>query len=290
MTTDVETSYRICRQVAARSMSNFHWCFRLLPSEKRRAMYALYAFARQTDDRGDSRLPVASRRAALSEWRESLTRALLGEYRHDTMPALADTVRRYAIPEQYLFQLLDGVQLDLEPVGFETFEEVRDYCFLVASVVGLSCLHIWGFSQPAAIDLAIDRGIAFQLTNILRDIGEDAAAHRVYLPREDLRRFGCEGDLFPQDISDEALRALMRFEIERAKTYYRRSRGLARLIHPDGRLMLRLMTGTYWHLLERVRRRDVPVGGKPIRLGVLARLRIAHSALFPWGATRREMF
>ena len=227
---------------------------------------------------------------SLIDWRCQLTQALAGEFHADTWPALADSVQRYAIPHQYLFDILDGVQMDVEPAEVESFEELRHYCYRVASSVGLACLHIWGFSGQAAIELAIDRGIAFQLTNILRDVGEDARRNRIYLPREDLRRFSCQVDDLTQGGSSDRVQALLQFEVARAESYYRRSKGLVHLVHSDGQRMLRLMTATYWHLLQTVRRHRGRFLDRQIRIGLLSRLGIINSAFLPWGAVRRESF
>jgi phytoene synthase len=253
-------------------------------------MCALYAFARHTDDLGDSDLSPSTRMQSLIDWRYHLTRALAGDFLGQTWPALADTVQRFAIPPQYLFDIIDGVQSDVERVEFESFDELRHYCYRVASSVGLACLHIWGFSDPRAIELAIDRGIAFQLTNILRDIREDAQRDRIYVPREDLQHFSCQADDLRQAAPADRVRNLLQFEIERAESFYRRSRGLVHLVEPDGRRMLRLMTATYWHLLQSVRRQQEKLPNRPIRLGLLAKLRIINSAFLPWGTVRRERF
>ncbi len=327
MTCPLEASYGHCRHLARNAASSFCWTFLLLPHGKRQAMYARYAFSRHTDDIGDgttsphqghlpdnnrkltnrngtgvcncstnqTRQPqpaqtIESRRVELAQWRQQLELALWGRPEHPIMCALADTVSRFAIPHQYLFDIIDGVAMDLDPVAFETFEQLRAYCYRVASAVGLACIHIWGFEGDEAIERAIDCGIALQLTNIIRDIHEDALSGRVYLPREDLERFGCPVAQLTHGAPSPELAEMIAFEIDRAETYYRLAAPLARQLSSDGRRVFSLMMGTYWHLLCRLRQRGNDIGNRPHHVGGLARIAIAGSALLPWGAAYRGKF
>src|SRR5579883_3461293 len=184
----IEESYEYCRRVARSRAKNFYYSFLLLSEQQRKAMCAIYAFMRQCDDLSDE--PGATR-AALDGWRGELLDALAGRFSgHPVWPAFHHTVRRFGIPHEYLLEMIDGVVSDLEPRRFETFPELYRYCYQVASVVGLTTIHIFGFDTSSALSLAEKCGVAFQLTNILRDIQEDAARNRIYLPAEDLRRFG----------------------------------------------------------------------------------------------------
>jgi phytoene synthase len=169
--------------LARRTAGNFYFSFLTLPGPLFRDMCALYAFMRISDDLGDDEsVSIDRRRELLAAWRQSLGRALDGDPRdHPALPALADAVGRHSVPREHLFAVLDGVAMDLKPAGFETFEELSKYCYHVAGAVGLCCIHVWGFHDDRAIPAAIDCGLAFQLTNILRDLGEDARAGRVYL-------------------------------------------------------------------------------------------------------------
>ncbi|HVC98515.1 MAG TPA: phytoene/squalene synthase family protein [Pirellulales bacterium] len=275
MTTTLESSYAHCRQLTRRTASNFYYSFLMLPRGKRRAMCALYAFARMTDDLGDNALPVAERRAALGDWRISLDKALVGEFDAPIFSALADTVGRYRLPPEHLRALIDGVEMDLAHQGFETFDELCDYCSKVASAVGLCCIHIWGFTSSEALEPARTCGIAFQLTNILRDLKEDAALGRIYLPREDLRRFGYSADDLRRGNGDERFKQLMRFEIERAERLYQDASELQRWLEPDGKAVYGVMSGIYRGLLDEIKRLEGDVFSHRVRLSAWRKLRIA---------------
>src|SRR5215469_3432747 len=195
---EVERSYAYCRRVARRA-KNFYYSFLLLSGHQRKAMCAIYAFMRYCDDLSDE--PGANR-AAIERWHGEMEDALDGRFSgHPVWPAFHHTVRRFGIPHQYFREMIEGVSSDLEPRRIETFDELYRYCYQVASVVGLTTIHIFGFDTRTALPLAEKCGVAFQLTNILRDIREDAGRDRIYLPAEDLRRFA---------VSEEDLRAGMR--------------------------------------------------------------------------------
>ncbi len=279
MTFSLEESYEHCRQLARLARSSFSMSFFLLGREKRRAMFALYAFLRRTDDLGDSDEGAEVRRRALSAWRASLEAALGGAPDDPVLPALVDTVERYGIPHEYLFDTIDGVEMDLGSCRFETFADLEKYCYRVASVVGLSCIHIWGFSDKAAFEPARKCGLAFQLTNILRDVEEDAARDRIYLPLEDLRRFDYTPDDLQRSTCDERFTSLMQFEIDRAERFYDEAKPLAAYLTPEGRRTFRVMTATYRGLLAEITRRGGDVFSRPVRLSPWRKIRLAAGAL-----------
>src|ERR1019366_95050 len=220
----VEQSYEYCRRVARTRAKNFYYSFLLLTAQQRKAMCAIYAFMRHCDDLSDE--PGATR-AALERWRAGPGEALEGRFRGPPCwPAFHHTVRRFGIPHDYFRSMIDGVVSDLEPRRFETFDQLRLYCYQVASVVGLTTIHIFGFDTPTALPLAEKCGVAFQLTNILRDIKEDADRGRIYLPAEDLRRFGVAEEDLRAGKRDTAFLGLMRYEAARARAYYEESRPL----------------------------------------------------------------
>lgn len=287
-------SYAYCAQVARRAKSNFTFAFQLLPPEQRRSMYALYAFLRCTDDLGDGPegsgpegfqgLSVEEKRYALSRWRSELQAALVGDVRHPLFPALVDTLERFTIPPAYLEAVLDGVAMDLEQSSYPTFTDLYRYCYQVASVVGLSCLCIWEkypgsrWTNAEAVP-AEAAGVAFQLTNILRDVGEDAARGRVYLPLEDLERFRYRPEELAQGVRDDRFRALMTFQVERARAYYRAAEPLVQRLPLPGRAVYLLMQGTYRTLLEQIVRSDFDVFRARVRVGKWRKLCLALRVL-----------
>jgi phytoene synthase len=241
-------------------------------------MCAIYAFMRYCDDLSDDE-GIADRATEIARWREDLEEALKGSAgEHAVWPAFIDTVARYRIPHQYFFDMIEGVSSDLEPRRIATFEELYRYCYQVASVVGLTIIHIFGFRDQRALALAEKCGIAFQLTNILRDVREDAGKRRVYLPAEDWTRFGVSAETWePRD----RFRELMAFEASRARDYYRQAAPLVGMIDAGSRASLRALIGIYRCLLDRIvasnydvleRRVRVPAWEK---LWVLARSLVA---------------
>jgi phytoene synthase len=284
MTTAVADSYAYCERLARREAGNFYHAFRLLPRPQRRAMCALYAFMRVADDLSDGPESIPEKRALLDDWRRRLDWALAGTYTHRLHAAFHHTVRTYGIPPKYLVDVLDGVGMDLEPVRYDTFTDLYPYCYRVASAVGLACIHVWGFDRPEAKDFAEAAGIAFQLTNILRDLAEDAARGRVYLPREDLDRFGYTEDQLRRGERNESFRQLMRFEVERARGYYEAAQPLAGLLRPAGRAVFLVMARTYRGLLEAIARRDYDVFSGRVRLSRWHKMWLALRALpVRWG-------
>jgi len=242
-------------------------------------MCALYTFMRIADDLSDEAAPLDVKRKQLADWRRGLQSAIAGTPTHPSHAALADTVARHHVPVRYLEAVIDGVEMDLEPVAYRTFAELRNYCWHVASVVGLSCIHIWGFHGASAIRFAEDAGIAFQLTNILRDVGEDAARGRIYLPQEDLDRFGYSADRLRNGVCDAAFRDLMRFEIARAHDFYRNGWRLVPRLAPAGQAVFLMMARTYRGLLCEMEKRDYDVFRSRVRVPRWKKLLFALSVL-----------
>jgi phytoene synthase len=277
-------SFAYCDRLARRCAGNFYHGFRILPADQRRALCALYVFFRITDDLADGPEPVDDRHALLSSWRQRFDDALAGAPSHPLHPALRHTVERYRIPRGYLEAVLDGVAMDLETVGYATFADLYPYCYRVASAVGLACIHVWGFAGDQALPCAEAAGVAFQLTNILRDLGEDAARGRIYLPREDLERFGYGADELRRGTRDGRFRELMRFQVARARAYYDAAAPLAALLQPAGRAVFLVMLRTYRGLLDAIERRGYDVFSSRIRLSRLHKLWLtARSLPVRWG-------
>lgn len=255
-------SYDYCRDISRRRAKNFYYSFVLLKNQQRDAMCAIYAFMRYCDDLSDE--TGSTTLETMRQWREDLDRALNGQFgEHPVWPAFHDTVRRYKIPHKYFHDMIDGVSSDLQPQSINTFEDLYSYCYRVASVVGLTIIHIFGFDDSKALDLAEKCGIAFQLTNILRDVQEDIGMGRVYLPAEDLVRFGVRPTSFaytPEFI------ALMRFQAARARRYYDEAMPLIQLVHHESRASLWALIQIYYRLLGRIEEKEYRVLDQRIRL------------------------
>jgi phytoene synthase len=271
-------SYAFCRSIARARAKNFYYSFVLLPREQRNAMCAIYAFMRYCDDLSDE--PGASLEP-LERWHCALVDALAGKFdAYPAWPAFYDTVQRYRIPHEYFFQVIEGVKSDLEPRRFATFDELYRYCYQVASVVGLTTIHVFGFDSPEALPLAEKCGVAFQLTNILRDIGEDAARGRMYLPAEDLERFGVSADELAGGRRTDAIARLVQFQAARARAYYDESMPLIDLVRKRSRSGLRALIAIYSRLLERIEERNYDVFSRRVSLSPAEKCWIAARAWF----------
>ncbi|HYL74306.1 MAG TPA: phytoene/squalene synthase family protein [Bryobacteraceae bacterium] len=267
----LEASYSFCRTIARTRARNFYYSFLLLSRQQKDAMCAIYAFMRYCDDISEGR---EASRQRIAQWAHDLDQALTGNYPDNPLwPAFHDTVQRYQIPPKYFNEMIDGVSRDLEPREIQTFDELYRYCYQVASVVGLTIIHIFGFDSPDALLLAEKCGIAFQLTNILRDVSEDSENHRIYLPAEDIRRFQADVAKF-----DENFIALMRFEAGRARTYYRESRPLIDLVHKRSRRSLWALIEIYRRLLEKIERSNFDVLSRRVQLSTWEKIAIVLRA------------
>lgn len=281
MTDRLVASYAYCRELTRRTAGNFGYSFWALPPDQRQAMNALYAYLRLTDDIGDDpQQDLATRREALALWRNDLQSALDGQLpEHPVWPAVVDIVQRFDIPVSHLTAVIDGVEMDLTPHAFATFQELSNYCYHVASAVGLCCIRVWGCRDVAAEPLAVDCGLAFQLTNILRDLAEDVAQGRIYLPEEDLQQFGYSADDLRRRTINREFRNLMAFETERAWSCYRRAEQLMKYLSPPGQRVLRIMWEIYGGLLHEIERRDFDVFARRIRLPAWKKCWITARAL-----------
>lgn len=271
----LKASYAFSRNIARTRARNFYYSFLLLSREQRDAMCAIYAFMRYCDDISEGE---GASREAIDHWRRDLDLAFKSQYGENLLwPAFHDTVERYHIPHEYFYEMIAGVSSDLEPKQIQTFEELYRYCYQVASVVGLTIIHIFGFESgfesKDALALAEKCGIAFQLTNILRDVREDRQNGRIYIPLEDIRKFGA--DLATHD---ERFVRLMSFEAERARAYYDESRPLIALVHPRSRPSLWALIEIYRRLLARIERSNFDVLDKRIRVPTWEKLSILASA------------
>ena len=268
---ELARAYATCRAIAKREARNFYYAFVALPLERRNAICAIYAFMRQADDLADDEsLPREERRRKLNAWLTAWREAATGSATADPVfLAVRDATARFAISLQLLDELVDGVAMDLDhaatgaPDTYATFADLYRYCYLVASVVGLVCIRIFGYSDERAEKLAEETGIAFQLTNILRDVSEDAARNRVYLPLTDLAAHGVSLDSVlqraPSQPPTAAERALLASVARRAEDYYRSAAELLPLIHRESRPALWVLVSIYHALLKRIERADYDV-------------------------------
>jgi phytoene synthase len=303
----LEDCFEYCEQLTKRTAGNFYYSFCGLPPEQYRGMCVLYAFMRVTDDCGDDVTRTATQRIDdLDAWTQALTDVLRADWtdreKHNwsepakhVLPAMRAVAEQFAIPHEHLFAVVRGVRSDLEfentdstsqhsdftsqTVRYQTFAELADYCYLVAGAVGLCCIHIWGFHGQTAIASAIECGTAFQLTNILRDVGQDARSGRIYLPGEDLERFGVSAENLIAGRWDDRFRALMSFEAERARRFYARAEELLPCLEPHGRPILKAMLQLYGGLLHEIERRKFDVFRQHITLPRWRKLWIAADAL-----------
>jgi phytoene synthase len=273
MVSSLDQSYELCRQIARQTAKNFYYSFVVMPAEKQRAMCAIYAFMRRTDDIADGAANPAIASEGLKNWRMMVDDAFQGRNLADPiLPALADTVKRYRIPIRLFHELLDGTEMDQTVTRYETFQALYGYCYRVASCVGLVVLPVFGYESEQALKPAEACGIAFQLTNIIRDVKEDARLGRIYLPIEDLRRFNVEERVIINGESTPQLIELLRFEADRAEQYYRDAQPLLGMIHADSRKTLAVMMAIYGGILRKIRQHNFAVMNGKIRLSTMEKM------------------
>jgi len=243
-------SERFCERMARREAKNFYWGFVSLPRDQRIAIYALYDLARQIDDEADAAgVDLGDLPRRLNAYRERVRECASARYSDPITHVLSHAIKRYQIPEVELQMLIDGVEMDAACTRYETWEDLQRYCTLVASVVGRMCVRIFGFDDPLALRFADELGLALQLTNILRDVREDASLGRIYLPAEDLRRFGIlEADILDGSVP-MAWERLIAFETQRARSLFDRGYGVLAHIPRRAAACVRTMAGIYEHIL-----------------------------------------
>jgi len=280
--TPLREDYARCASITRRSSSNFYYAFMLLPAERRHALYSVYAFCRFVDDIADD--PAAANPAELlTRWREELERVFDGSPAHPISRALAHNVRRFAIPRRYFEEIIDGVEMDLGRTRYAAFEDLRLYCYRVASAVGLVCIEIFGYRNPRTREYAENLGVAFQLTNIIRDLSEDAARGRIYLPLEDLARFGVTEDEILRGADTLELRRLLEFEVEQARSFYALAERALPAEDRAAMLCAEAMRSIYRALLERIASKGCGVVGRRHRISTPRKLYLVGRT---WAGTR----
>jgi len=276
-------SYAYARRIVREAASNFYYAFFLLPRSKRDAICSLYAFMRRVDDVSDSAATLTIKQQGIAAWRSRLDAAVTGDVSLDgLLPALRDTLQRFSIPPRYLHDLISGAEMDLTVSTYPTFERLREYCYRVAGTVGITCLHIFGSRSPHAHDLAEKLGIAFQLTNIIRDVPRDFAMGRIYLPEEDLASFHCR----PQDLASASLtpemEELLTFEASRAWEFYREGSALLPLVCSDSRPALWALIRIYSGLLTRIEDHGFDVFSSRVSLSKTEKAAVILRARLGW--------
>ncbi|MEP6933104.1 MAG: presqualene diphosphate synthase HpnD [Nitrospirota bacterium] len=266
-----------------KSGSNFYYSFLFLPRKRRAAMYTVYAFCKEVDNAVDEPPPGSNPQEELRRWRTELEAAYRGTPTFPVTISLAEHVRQLAIPQAYFDELINGVEMDLTASRYASFHDLSLYCYRVASVVGLICLHIFGTTSARAQDYAVDLGMAFQLTNILRDVGTDAAQGRIYLPQEDLDKFGCTDQIILQRQESDAIRALVHFETTRAHEYYAKAQVAFEALSGRDRKALtvsEIMRAVYFRILKKIEEPRHQIFGPRARLAASHRLAVAAGVWF----------
>ena len=256
---DLESAYEACRTITRREAKNFYYAFLTLPVAKRRAIYAAYAFCRHCDDTVDEETSTDAKLKALSDLQANLDSTYSGSASSPVYVALADVARNYDIPQDYFQEIILGVESDLVKDRFQNFDELKEYCYRVASVVGLICLQIFGYEDDRAKEYAVDLGLAMQLTNIIRDVREDLDMGRVYLPQDEMARFGYSEDDLRNGVRNEAFLELMRFQSQRAREYFDRGFKLLPYLSRRSRACPAVLGALYSKVLDRIEASDYNV-------------------------------
>jgi len=256
---NLESAYDICRNITRKEAKNFYYAFLTLPPTKRRAIYAAYAFCRHCDDSVDKAISTNAKLKALTELQTNLDLTYSGNASSPVYVALADVAQRYAIPQDYFQEIIIGVKSDLVKDRFQNFEELKGYCYSVASVVGLICLHIFGYKDDTAKEYAVDLGLAMQLTNIIRDVREDLDMGRVYLPQDELVQFGYTEEDLKNGVRNEAFVELMQFQSQRARKYFEQGFKLLPYLSRRSRACPAVLGALYSNVLDRIEASDYDV-------------------------------
>ena len=273
-TLNLESAYAICRNITRREAKNFYYAFLTLPAAKRRAIYAAYAFCRHCDDSVDEEISIDAKLKALAELKTNLDLTYSGEASSPVYVALADVALNYDIPQEYFQEIILGVKSDLVKDRFENFEELKGYCYRVASVVGLICLQIFGYKDEDAKGYAVDLGLAMQLTNIIRDIQEDLAMGRIYLPQDELIRFGYTEEDLRNGVRNDAFLKLMQFQSQRAREYFDQGSKLLPYLSRRSRACPAVLGALYSKVLDRIEESNFDIFESRIALNKAEKLAI----------------
>jgi 15-cis-phytoene synthase len=261
--------------ITRKSKSSFYYSFNLLPKEQRHAIYTVYAFCKETDDIVDEQGPPTEKEKRLQKWNRELEKSLTGKSSYPLLNKLSSTAHRFKIPIDHFTELIKGVEMDLTKNRYETFDELHTYCYRVASTVGLMCAEIFSYSHENTKKYAEHLGIALQLTNIIRDVKSDLNRDRIYIPLEDFGRFSYTVEDLKNHVYDERFVSLMRFQAERARSYYEEANRYLALEDRKHFFAARIMERIYFNILRKIERNNFDVFGKKMRLNRLHQMAIA---------------
>ena len=274
----LEDAYDYCEQVTKNEARNFYYAFITLPMRKKRAIYTAYAFCRRCDDAVDNSESTTEKKRLLDEIENNLKSGInLDKLILENNPIILATcaiIKEFNIPQQYFFDVIQGVRMDIEFTSFNSFDEVKEYCYKVASVIGLICIKIFGYSNPKAIDYAIDFGLAMQLTNILRDILDDLNENRCYLAYEEMDKFNYSINQLRESLYNDDFIQMMKFEVDRAKRYFESGSRLLPLVDTDSRICLVILSKIYSKILKKIERSNYNIFQTNYRLNTFEKLSI----------------
>ena len=274
----LEDAYDYCEQITRNEARNFYYAFITLPARKKRAIYTAYAFCRRCDDAVDNSESTTEKKRLLDEIENNLKSGInLDKLILENNPIILATcaiIKEFNIPQQYFFDVIQGVRMDIEFTSFNSFDEVKEYCYKVASVIGLICIKIFGYSNPKAIDYAIDFGLAMQLTNILRDILDDLNENRCYLAYEEMDKFNYSINQLRESLYNDDFIQMMKFEVDRAKRYFESGSRLLPLVDTDSRICLVILSKIYSKILKKIERSNYNIFQTNYRLNTFEKLSI----------------
>ena len=276
---DIDSS----KEITKKSKTNFLYSFSLLPREKNEAINTVYAFCRKTDDIVDDTVSsVEEKKANLGKWKNELEAALKGSTNVPLLDELSMVINKFGIPHTPFFDLIKGMRMDLDKSRYETFDELYEYCYCAAGTVGLMCIEIFGYSSPKTKEFAVELGVALQLTNILRDVKKDADSGRIYIPKEDMERFGYNDKDLLENKYNEKFIELMKFEADRARGYYQKANEL--LVKEDKGLMFsaRIMGHIYYDLLKKIEKRKFNVFSDVVRVPRIKKIFLTFAVYFKY--------
>jgi len=274
MKVDLEFAYTYCKKIAKKYAKNFYIASITLPPREKLGIYASYAFCRICDDIADGEFSIQQKKTMFAHTKQLLTESKTSEVTDPVFTALRDTSSYFCIPDKYFEEIIEGVEMDLNHVRYQNFDELKNYCYKVASVVGLISIKIFGYKNSKAENYAIDLGIAMQLTNIIRDVKEDLQKDRIYLPLDEITKFGYTTQELENQVSNESFQNLIQFQVSRAREYFDSGLQLIPLISPRSRICLELLSSIYSAILDRIEKSGYNVFQERHHISTLGKFRL----------------